>query len=98
MLETPWTNLSGQQLQLTFHDECYQIGSGKGVQLKDMFYCTDDAFDGGGSLKLNGLVETGSQGDRSFIRYLKLSFFDPKHFKPAYVYSIDKFFLSYSLL
>lgn len=34
-----------------------------------MFYSTDDAFEGGGCLKINGRVTTGAKGVRAFVRY-----------------------------
>ena len=66
----PWTNLSCQQFQPTFVDEYYQIGSKKGIEIQDMFYCTDDAFQGGGCLKINSKLGPCAEGSRVFIRYV----------------------------
>ena len=68
-MNIPWTNLSCQQFQPTFKDEYYKSGSKNGIEISDMFYCTDDAFEGGGCLKVNGKLNSLVHDSRVFLRY-----------------------------
>ena len=67
-MNLPWTNLSCQDLQPTLNDEYYKSGTRQGIDITDVFYCTDDAFEGGGSLKVNGKLDSGAQDCRVFFR------------------------------
>eukprot|EP00794_Sanderia_malayensis_P009056 gene9056-10024_t len=53
----PWTNLSFQQLQPTNFDQIEYIGPRGGLEIKNVHY-TEQAFLGGGCLKINATGDT----------------------------------------
>ena len=67
-MDLPWTNLSCQQFQPTFKDEYYKLGSKDGINIDAMFYSTDDAFEGGGCIKVNGKLDSSEHNSRIFLR------------------------------
>ncbi|XP_065066058.1 uncharacterized protein LOC135691973 isoform X2 [Rhopilema esculentum] len=71
LISTSWTHLSCQQLQPSFNDEYFVLGPKKGIEIKDIGYCIDDGFEGGGCLKIEGDVNTRIQGSRAIFRLFR---------------------------
>lgn len=73
VINKPWTNLSCQQLQPTYSEDYYQLGSKKGIEIKSIQYCTLNAYNGGGCRLINGIANTQHKGSRTVIRLFRCS-------------------------
>jgi len=90
LMNLPWTNLSCQDLQPTLNDECYKSGARQGIDSTDTFYCTDDAFEGGGCLKVNGKLDSSAQDCRLFFRLFKCDCKLPSEFVVSYTVKMNQ--------